>query len=69
MKLIHCADLHLDSKMESHLSKEQAKQRKTELLETYMNMVDYAETNGVSAVLIAGDLFDKRSSGCMQKRL
>lgn len=68
MKLIHCADLHLDSKMESHLSKEQAKQRKTELLETYMNMVDYAETNGVSAVLIAGDLFDKKVIGVHAKK-
>lgn len=28
MKIIHCADLHLDSKMTSNLSKEQAKERK-----------------------------------------
>ena len=28
MRLIHCADLHLDSKMMSNLSKEQAKERK-----------------------------------------
>ena len=28
MKLIHCADLHLDSPMESNLSAEQAKERK-----------------------------------------
>ena len=28
MKIIHCADLHLDSKMTANLSKEQAKERK-----------------------------------------
>ncbi len=28
MKIIHCADLHLDSKMTSNLSKEQAKREK-----------------------------------------
>ena len=35
MKIIHCADLHLDSNMESNLSREQAMLRREELLETY----------------------------------
>ena len=26
MKLIHCADIHLDSKMEANLTKEQARE-------------------------------------------
>ena len=30
MKLIHCADLHLDSSMTTHLTKEKAKERKLE---------------------------------------
>ena len=58
MRIIHCADLHIDSKMNTHLSPEQAKQRKNELLQTFERMLDYAETNDVSAVIIAGDLFD-----------
>ncbi len=58
MKIIHCADLHLDSSMQSNLSKEKAKERKGELLKTYSDMVDYAVANGVTAILIAGDLFD-----------
>lgn len=60
MKIIHCADIHLDSKLRSHLSKEQAKERKSELLNTFHRMVEYAEENNVNAILIAGDLFDSR---------
>ena len=33
MKIIHCADLHLDSKLTSNLSKEQARERKNEILD------------------------------------
>ena len=60
MKIIHTADLHLDSKMTANLSKEKAKIRKTELLNTFVRMVDYADKNGVEAILIAGDLFDTK---------
>lgn len=61
MKLIHCADLHLDSKMTANLSKEQAKERKMEILRTFSRMVEYAKKNDVSAIIIAGDLFDTRN--------
>ena len=56
MKIIHCADLHLDSNMTSNLSREQAKQRKAELLATFERMIVYAKDNSVKAVIIAGDL-------------
>lgn len=59
MRIIHCADLHLDSKMESNLDRDQALLRRSELIETYERMVDYAEANQVRAILISGDLFDK----------
>ena len=55
MKIIHCADLHLDSKMTSNLSKEQAKERKMEILRTYSRMIEYAKNNDVKAIIIAGD--------------
>ena len=58
MKIIHCADLHLDSKMTSNLTKEKARERKAELLNTFDRMLRYAEEQQVEAVLIAGDLFD-----------
>ena len=61
MKIIHCADLHLDSKMTSNLSKEQAKERKMEILRTYSRMIEYAKNNDVKAIIIAGDLFDTRN--------
>lgn len=67
MKIIHCADLHLDSKMTANLSKEQAKERKNEILRTFTRMVDYAKKNNVKAILIAGDLFDTRNVSAMAR--
>ncbi len=58
MKLIHCADIHLDSKMDSYLTGEQAKERRQEILEAFAEMVDYGQKQGVSAILLAGDVFD-----------
>jgi DNA repair exonuclease SbcCD nuclease subunit len=58
VKLIHCADLHLDSKLDTNLSPEQARQRGEELCHTTLRLVDYAKENGVAGVLLAGDLFD-----------
>ena len=55
MKIIHCADLHLDSKMTSNLSKEQAKERKMEILRTYSRMIEYAKNNDVKAIIIVSD--------------
>ncbi len=61
MKIIHTADLHLDSRMNRHFDDAKAAQRKNELLSTFQNIVHYAVSNGVDAILIAGDLFDMRS--------
>lgn len=58
MKLIHCADLHLDSRMESGLPPEKARERRMELLHTFTKMVDTAAEDGVEAILLCGDLFD-----------
>lgn len=59
LKIIHCSDLHLDSKMESNLSPEKARERREELLSTFSRMVDYAVSNDVSIIMIAGDMFDR----------
>lgn len=61
MKIIHCADLHLDSEMSSNLDREKAKLRKAELLNTFCRMVEYAADNHVDAIIIAGDLYDKKN--------
>lgn len=59
MKIVHTADLHLDSNMESNLDKEQARQRKAELLDTFEDMVNYASDIGAGIFMISGDMFDK----------
>ena len=58
MKFIHCSDLHLDSKMEQHLSAAQARERNAECCATFARLVRYAAEQDVTAVLIAGDMFD-----------
>lgn len=58
VKIIHCADLHLNSSLSTHLNKEQARERNEELTASFINMVTYAKENNVKAILIAGDLFD-----------
>ena len=60
MRLIHCGDLHLDSKMEANLSAAQARERKAELLQTFARLTQLAREQKVDGVLIAGDLFDRR---------
>ena len=58
MRLIHCADLHLDSKMEANLPASQARERKAELLGTFARLVAFARQQQADGVLICGDLFD-----------
>ncbi|MBO5737157.1 MAG: DNA repair exonuclease [Clostridia bacterium] len=57
-KFIHCADIHLGSKMESKLTKEKAEERRTEVRNTFHRMVQYAKAEGVRAILLSGDVFD-----------
>ena len=61
MKIIHCADIHLDSVMKTNLTSEQAKERKNEILLTFTRMIDYARANQVQVIMIAGDLFDTKN--------
>ena len=67
MKLIHCADLHLDSKLHTHLDRDRAKRRRDELLRNFERLAGYASRNGVEAVLIAGDLFDRDTVSALAK--
>lgn len=57
MKIIHTADLHLDSPL---VGVADGKLRRAELLRTLSDIAQYAQNNGVSAVLVAGDLFDDK---------
>ena len=39
MKLIHCADLHLDARMEASLPREKARERRQEVMRTFTRKV------------------------------
>ena len=69
MKIIHCSDLHLDSKMETNLDKEKARERKNEILITFEKMVEYAKENEVKIIIIAGDMFDKKNVSVKAKKI
>ena len=58
MKIIHTADIHLGSRMDSRFSKEIADARKAELRNTFKHLVEYAKENAVSVILLCGDVFD-----------
>ncbi len=60
LKILHTADLHLDSSFSSYLPKDKAKERKNELLIAFEKMVIFAENEGIKHILIAGDMFDKK---------
>ncbi len=59
MKFLHCADLHLDAPTESRLPPEKARERRNELLSAFSRMVAAATCEGVRAIIVAGDLFDR----------
>lgn len=58
MRIIHCGDLHLDSKMTANLPADKAKERRAELLSSFRRMMNLCDDIEASAVIIAGDLFD-----------
>ncbi len=58
MKIIHTADIHLDAAMQRGLSPEKARTRRGELMTAFLSLAEYADREGASAVIVAGDLFD-----------
>lgn len=58
LRLIHCADFHLDSPLGTRLSPEKVSQRRQELMQAFSRMVSFGQEHGVSLILIAGDLWD-----------
>lgn len=60
MKIIHTSDLHLESAMTS-LSHDKVRERKNELYEALVRMVDEAARIEARLIIIAGDLFDVKT--------
>ncbi len=57
MKIIHIADLHLDSKIDG-IPIEKSKIRREEIIRSFERLVGFAQENNVKVVIIAGDMFD-----------
>lgn len=58
VRLIHTADLHLDSAFSSRFSKEEAEERRRNLLIAWNKLLQHGIERKVQAILISGDLFD-----------
>ncbi len=58
MKIIHCADLHLGSRLTSLPTGAIRDNRKSEILKTFNRMIDYAKENNISIIMLSGDVFD-----------
>ena len=58
MKILHCADIHFGSKIESKFPKEKSDERKREVRAAFLRMVEYAKRNNIGAIILAGDIFD-----------
>lgn len=59
MKIIHTGDIHLDSPL---IGVKNPEARRHELLTALAGMSEYANNNGVAAIVVAGDLFDDQSA-------
>ena len=59
MKIIHTSDIHLDAAMQRGLSPEKARIRRNELMRAFLQLAEYAQREGASAVIVAGDFFDR----------
>lgn len=57
MKILHCADIHLESKLGA-LSHNLALMRRDEILQSFCNLAKQAQQNGFGAFVVAGDLFE-----------
>jgi len=56
-KILHCADIHLDSPFAS-LKSDRAEVRRNELRAAFTSMLLYARMNGCDIILMAGDIVD-----------
>lgn len=59
MKFVHCADVHIG--MEFSLNKLKSRQRKAEILQSFLRLIEYCRDEAVELLLIAGDLFDNEN--------
>ncbi len=68
MKIIHCADLHLGSRLSSIKNEDKRNKRKRELLSTYDKLIQYAKDNDIKTIILSGDVFDSDSPSKKDKK-
>ena len=68
MKIIHCADLHLGSRLSSIKNEDKRNKRKRELLGTYDKLIQYAKDNDIKTIILSGDVFDSDSPSKKDKK-
>ena len=52
MKILHCADLHLDSRLETNLKADKAKKRRNEILNKFAELVEYANEKNAGIIAL-----------------
>ncbi len=67
MKIIHAADLHLGSPIDNKM-KNISDVRKREVRNSFSRLADYAKENGVSVLLLSGDVFDSDTPSSKDKK-
>ncbi len=69
LKIIHTADLHLGSQMDTRMPQEKVKLRRAEIRSSFFRMVELAKREGVRHILLAGDIFDSERAPKADKEL
>lgn len=59
MKFVHCADVHIGK--EFAINKLRSRLRKAEILQSFLDIIEYCRDEAVDILLIAGDLFDSEN--------
>ena len=59
LKIIHTADIHLGSTLDTNFKGKKLEERRIEIKEVFMRIADYAKNNGVKVILLGGDIFDE----------
>lgn len=57
LKFLHCSDIHLDTPY-AGISQDKSEERRRELRNNFLKMMDYVRNRAIDYVLISGDLFD-----------
>ena len=63
MKLLHISDLHIGSSLTTHLEQKKVTERRNEIRDAFGRAVEFGISEGIEAVLIAGDMFDGKKIG------